>query len=374
MYHDNSQKSENRKNGRNSHSPHSPNCNYSMLHNPQHSGKGNQNKNVRSKTALSSSIVSKENYIYQTDSAKLTAIYNNLMNSHGYSAGENPQKNSDQVQYYADTLFQYSAMLEKRELAYRAVKLAQLKRKRLFVTYIISFATALVLIVIISGFVRIGKSLEELKQVNNLAKTAQIHLEKKVQLHQNNAKNEIVLPQNPEMASPIITDISDRGTTVKDETSMTKAMVKSQNTLNITSQPSGAAVSLHGQYIGTTPFLWENPWVYGSIHLVIEKQGYEKKETYIEYNGGNSNSHVVLTPEPEGKELHSVLLPSQESVPMSVQKKNSSFSIRLIKKQIHPRCHHRRKRHRELYSSLHCRHLQMFTWMEYGLAGPTAMI
>lgn len=66
--------------------------------------------------------------------------------------------------------------------------------------------------------------------------------------------------------------------------------------LVITSTPSGADVTINGEELGTTPYTWNKP-VFGSINVVVSKQGYKENSKSFEFAGGTQKQAFSLEKE-----------------------------------------------------------------------------
>jgi cytoskeletal protein RodZ len=69
---------------------------------------------------------------------------------------------------------------------------------------------------------------------------------------------------------------------------------KVRNKLTVTSEPNGATVTIDGRTMGTTPYTWDNPSVYGTVIVGVDQTGYEQAEKRIDYTGGRKKEHFVL--------------------------------------------------------------------------------
>ncbi|MBD3393348.1 MAG: PEGA domain-containing protein [Chitinivibrionales bacterium] len=76
-----------------------------------------------------------------------------------------------------------------------------------------------------------------------------------------------------------------------------RTATSSNNKLYVTSLPPGATVKIDGEVKGTTPYAWDNPSIYGSMTIQVEKPGYEDKSKSMEYTGGVAKEHFVLEQE-----------------------------------------------------------------------------
>ncbi len=76
------------------------------------------------------------------------------------------------------------------------------------------------------------------------------------------------------------------------------------NQIIITSYPSNATVYADGKELGSTPYTWRNPSVYGMIAISVEKIGYNTKKKNVEFTSGKVKKHfelerVTTAPEPK---------------------------------------------------------------------------
>ncbi len=58
-----------------------------------------------------------------------------------------------------------------------------------------------------------------------------------------------------------------------------------ENKVTITSTPSGAKVTINGEYMGITPYTWDKP-IFGPLSVVVSKDGYEDDSKVFEFTGG----------------------------------------------------------------------------------------
>jgi len=67
----------------------------------------------------------------------------------------------------------------------------------------------------------------------------------------------------------------------------------SENKVVITSTPSGAKVTINGDYLGITPYTWDTP-IYGPLSVVVSKEGYEDDSKVFEFTGGSIRENFSL--------------------------------------------------------------------------------
>ena len=67
----------------------------------------------------------------------------------------------------------------------------------------------------------------------------------------------------------------------------------SENKVVITSVPSGAKVTINGDYMGITPYTWDKP-IFGPLSVVVSKDGYEDDSKVFEFTGGNVRESFSL--------------------------------------------------------------------------------
>jgi hypothetical protein len=68
---------------------------------------------------------------------------------------------------------------------------------------------------------------------------------------------------------------------------------ESENKVVITSIPSGAKVTINGDYVGITPFTWDKP-IFGPLSVVVSKDGYEDESKVFEFTGGSTRESFTL--------------------------------------------------------------------------------
>ncbi len=69
----------------------------------------------------------------------------------------------------------------------------------------------------------------------------------------------------------------------------------SNDVITFTSTPSKVDVIVNGDYIGTTPYTWKKPKIYGDVEVVFRKTNYDDKVQRIEYTGGKKKLSATLT-------------------------------------------------------------------------------
>jgi len=69
---------------------------------------------------------------------------------------------------------------------------------------------------------------------------------------------------------------------------------KKVNKIVFVSNPSGAKVTVNGDYMGTTPYTWNEP-IFGALSVVVTKDGYQDETKFIEFEGGSSKEVFTLT-------------------------------------------------------------------------------
>ncbi|MBD3345632.1 MAG: PEGA domain-containing protein [Chitinivibrionales bacterium] len=75
--------------------------------------------------------------------------------------------------------------------------------------------------------------------------------------------------------------------------------VTKTNRLTITSVPSGAQIKIDNKTLGTTPYRWEKPDVYGTIKVTARKEGFVPKTDFVQYEGGIKEHIIRLEKKPE---------------------------------------------------------------------------
>jgi len=92
---------------------------------------------------------------------------------------------------------------------------------------------------------------------------------------------------------------------------------ETKNQIDFSSSPTGAAILINGQRVGTTPFTWTKPF-FGTVNVQIVKAGYVTAKKTFEFTGGSSSEsfslerEVVETPPPPPAPV--VSQPSRPSV------------------------------------------------------------
>jgi len=67
----------------------------------------------------------------------------------------------------------------------------------------------------------------------------------------------------------------------------------SENKVVITSTPSGAKVTINGDYMGLTPYTWDKP-IFSPLSVVVSKDGYEDDSKVFEFTGGSVRENFSL--------------------------------------------------------------------------------
>lgn len=65
------------------------------------------------------------------------------------------------------------------------------------------------------------------------------------------------------------------------------------NKVIIASTPSGAKVTINGDYMGLTPYTWDKP-IFGPLSVVVSKDGYEDDSKVFEFTGGKVRENFSL--------------------------------------------------------------------------------
>jgi len=94
----------------------------------------------------------------------------------------------------------------------------------------------------------------------------------------------------------------------------------SENKVVITSTPSGAKVTINGDYLGITPYTWDKP-IFGPLSVVVSKDGYEDDSRVFEFTGGSiresfSLRKAAIAPPPPPAVTYSEPEPEPEPEPM----------------------------------------------------------
>lgn len=84
-----------------------------------------------------------------------------------------------------------------------------------------------------------------------------------------------------------------RPTTSPRSSSPASRPVASENKVVITSTPSGAKVTINGDYLGITPYTWDKP-IFGPLSVVVSKDGYEDDSKVFEFTGGSARESFSL--------------------------------------------------------------------------------
>lgn len=71
------------------------------------------------------------------------------------------------------------------------------------------------------------------------------------------------------------------------------APAAADNKVVITSTPSGAKVTINGDYLGITPYTWDKP-IFGPLSVVVSKDGYEDDSKVFEFTGGSVRESFSL--------------------------------------------------------------------------------
>ncbi len=67
--------------------------------------------------------------------------------------------------------------------------------------------------------------------------------------------------------------------------------------ITITSSPSGATIKADDKVIGTTPYVWAKPTVYGEVTITVSKNGYKDAAKTIEFTGTSVSESFRLEKE-----------------------------------------------------------------------------
>lgn len=84
-----------------------------------------------------------------------------------------------------------------------------------------------------------------------------------------------------------------RSSTSPRRSASTSTPAVSDNKVVITSTPSGAKVTINGDYMGLTPFTWDKP-IFGPLSVVVSKDGYEDDSKVFEFTGGRARENFSL--------------------------------------------------------------------------------
>ncbi|MGM0444112.1 MAG: PEGA domain-containing protein, partial [Fibrobacterota bacterium] len=103
--------------------------------------------------------------------------------------------------------------------------------------------------------------------------------------------------------------------------------------IQITTTPKGATVRANGTILGTTPYTWEDPDVYGDVRITAKKDGYESESRTVQYFQKDLSVSLNLNKSVRKEPAKAKSLPSRKETTETAQKPQTEPKSRARKTQ-----------------------------------------